>query len=189
MTLPTFLERITRLLHEASVPYMLTGSLAAAFYGSPRSTQDVDLVVEASSDGLARLAERIDRAGFYVSREAAREAWEQEGQFNAIDPETGWKADFIVRKSRPFSVSEFQRRRAHNVLGLELSLLTPEDLIVAKLEWAEKGGASDLQLRDVRAIIRRQRDRLDRSYIERWVRELDLTERWEEVSGPPPRGM
>lgn len=134
MTLPTFLEPITRLLREASIPYMITGSLASSFYGRPRSTQDVDLVFEAS---------------------------EREGRFNAVDPDRGWKAGFIVRKRRPFSVSEFERRRSGEVLGLEVFLPTPEDLIVAKLEWARKGG-SDLQLRHVRSILRMQGDRLDR---------------------------
>ncbi len=156
---------------------MLTGSLAAAYYATPRATQDIDVVVEASLGQLSDLVQKLTDAGLYVSVEAAHEASRLEGQFNAIDPETGWKVYFIIRKDRPFSSSEFERRRTASVLGLDLSLASAEDLITAKLEWAKKGG-SELQLRDVQAILRSQLERLDRMYIEHWVHELGLAELW-----------
>ncbi len=172
--------RITEILDEGSVPYMLTGSLAAAYYATPRATQDIDVVIEASLEQLSNLVQKLTEAGLYVSVEAAHEASRLEGQFNAIDPETGWKADFIIRKDRPFSASEFERRRTASVLGLDLSLASAEDLIIAKLEWAKKGG-SELQLRDVQAILRSQLDHLDQSYIEHWAEELELAELWKRV--------
>ena len=39
MSLTEFLHRVIRILDEAGVPYMLTGSLASAFYAIPRATQ------------------------------------------------------------------------------------------------------------------------------------------------------
>ena len=110
------------------MPYMLTGSLAAAYYAVPRATQDIDLVVEVSAEDLPGFTNLLSSSGFSVSLAAAREAAAQEGQFNAIDPESGWKADFIVRKSRPFSISEFKRRTRTSALGLELYMATREDL-------------------------------------------------------------
>lgn len=180
VTLPGLLRTVTRILESESIPYMLTGSLAGAYYAAPRATQDVDLVVEASLDELSALADRLSTSGFYVSAEAVREAAERESQFNAIDPNTGWKVDFIVRKSRPFSVKEFERRRTANVLGIEIFLASPEDLVIAKLEWAKEGG-SELQIRDVRSILRARGDRLDRTYVERWIAELDLSAPWREA--------
>ena len=128
MTLASFLQRIISILQEAEVPYMLTGSLAAAYYSVPRATQDIDLVVEALPAELSRLTELLSSAGLYVSSGTAKEASAHEGQFNAIDPETGWKADFIIRKRCPFSVSEFERRTLASALGLELLMGTREDL-------------------------------------------------------------
>ena len=43
---------------------------------------------------------------------------------NAIDPERGWKVDLIFRKERPFSVTEFSRRRAASLMGVEVSIAT-----------------------------------------------------------------
>lgn len=116
---------------------MLTGSLAAAFYGTPRATQDVDLVIEPQPDKLQRLVDNLRAAGLYADIEAAREALRTGGQFNAIDPSTGWKVDLIFRRARPFSKAEFERRQQHDLFGVEVALATLEDLIIAKLEWSE----------------------------------------------------
>lgn len=180
VTLPGLLKRVAAILDEESIPYMLTGSLAMAYYAAPRATQDLDIVVESSGTRLVELASRLSDSGFYVSEEAVREATDREGQFNAIDPETGWKVDFIIRKTRPFSVEEFRRRRSAEVLGVELSLATPEDLVIAKLEWAKMGG-SEVQLRDVRSILRARAGRLDRDYVERWVGRMELRDQWREA--------
>lgn len=181
VTLPGLLKRVAAILDEESIPYMLTGSLAMAYYATPRATQDLDIVVESSGTRLVELASRLSDSGFYVSEDAVREATDREGQFNAIDPETGWKVDFIIRKTRPFSVEEFRRRRRAEVLGVDLSLATPEDLVIAKLEWAKMGG-SVMQLRDVRSILRARGGGLDRDYVERWVEDLELRDQWREAS-------
>jgi hypothetical protein len=180
LTLAGFLQRVLSILEEAEVPYMLTGSLAAAYYAVPRATQDIDLVVEVKAADLPGLIDLLSDAGFYVSLAAAREAAVHEGQFNAIDPESGWKVDFIVRKSRPFSISEFKRRARTSALGLELYMATREDLVIAKLEWAKKG-ESELQLRDVRAILSTAGADFEWDYVEGWVSELALEDQWETV--------
>jgi len=157
---------------------MLTGSLAAAYYAVPRATQDIDLVVEVSFDQLPHLTDMVSAAGFYVSLAAAKEASAQEGQFNAIDPQSGWKVDFIIRKNRTFSRSEFERRVSTTALGIDLVMVTKEDLVVAKLEWARKG-ESELQIRDVRSILGSAGPEFDWDYVSRWVSELGLEEQWE----------
>ena len=159
---------------------MLTGSLAAAYYAVPRATQDIDVVVEVLMAELPGITNLLSSSGYYVSLAAAEEAVAKEGQFNAIDPETGWKVDFIIRKDRPFSISEFGRRTRTSALGLELYMATREDLVVAKLEWAKKG-ESELQLRDVRAILGTAGPAFDWDYLAGWVSELGLEDQWKAV--------
>ena len=106
---------------------MLTGSLAGSYHGAPRSTQDIDLVVEASVAALLEVATKLRTHGLCVSDDAIREAHAARGMFNAVDPDSGWKVDFIVRKDRPFSRAEFESRREIEFLGLELSIASAED--------------------------------------------------------------
>lgn len=160
---------------------MLTGSLAAAFYGTPRATQDIDLVIESQPDKLQRLVDNLRAAGLYADIEAAREALRTGGQFNAIDPSTGWKVDLIFRRARPFSKAEFERRQQHDLFGVEVALATLEDLIIAKLEWSELGD-SELQRRDIRELLELAGDSLDEAYLRRWIDELQLQRAWERVS-------
>lgn len=180
MSLADFLAGIIRVLEDVRVPYMLTGSLAAAYYASPRATQDVDLVIEATDPQIDGLVDALSAEGLYVSRDAALQAGRAGGQFNAIDPETGWKADLIIRRDRPFSEKEFRRRRRATLLGLELTLTSPEDLVIAKLEWSVLGD-SELQRRDLVQLLEGVGPTLDRGYIEEWVSQLGLESAWRAV--------
>lgn len=178
MTATEFLGPIIGALDSAGIPYMLTGSFAAAYHGSPRATQDVDLVVAPDAGKLIALVGLLQDRGYYVDETAAREALRLESQFNAIDRETGWKIDFIIRKSRAFSRAEFDRRREARLGGLRLVVATAEDLILAKLEWARLG-ESERQVDDVAALLRARRGELDLAYIEQWVGELSVGPQWQ----------
>ena len=156
---------------------MLTGSLASSYYGEPRSTQDVDVVAAVGTPEVRSLSRGFSEAGYYVSEPAALEAVRSESQFNVIDGRGGWKVDIMVLKSRAFSRSEFDRRREIEYGDLRLSIVSPEDLILAKLEWA-KLGESELEFRDAARILMVQGEALDLGYIEEWIDELGVAESW-----------
>lgn len=175
MSAQEFLVRIRAALDATAVPYMVTGSFASSIHGTPRTTQDVDIVIATKPEQLERLVQCFNETEYYVSRSAAVEALALEGQFNVIDLKTGWKVDFIFRKSRPFSLAEFDRRRAADVVGTKMDVATPEDVLIAKLEWA-RHSASSRQLEDAAGIMRMQGGKLDTEHIERWVGALGLAE-------------
>lgn len=183
MSLRDFLARLTGALDQAGVPYMIAGSIASTYYSAPRTTQDVDLVVELDGARLRALLATLPEDQLYYSPDAARDALRRRSMFNIIDLETGWKADLIVRKGRPFSAEELRRRVQVDLLGLRVWMATAEDCVISKLEWA-RAGSSERQVRDVRGILDAQGSALDRAYVEHWVRELGLEELWAEVCGP-----
>ncbi|MEM1203431.1 MAG: hypothetical protein AAGN66_09415 [Acidobacteriota bacterium] len=168
-------ERLIPLLERADIPYMVAGSVASSVHGSPRSTQDVDLVIAPDRSSLLRLLQSLPHDAYYFSEESALRAFARNGQFNIIDFETGWKVDFILRKARPFSKLEFERRQMEMVGGVQLFVARPEDVVITKLEWAQMS-ASDRQISDAAGILRVQGQDLDLPYIEHWVAELGLVE-------------
>jgi hypothetical protein len=143
---------------------------------------DIDLVIDPNAEQLDDFVARVSALGAYVSAEAAREALAQRSMFNVVDASSGWKADLIVRKTRPFSDSEFRRRTPIDFFGVHLDVATLEDVVIAKLEWAKLGGSAR-QIEDVRALLRVRADELDREYVERWVDALGLREQWMDASG------
>jgi hypothetical protein len=175
------IRRALEALQRAGVPYMLTGSFASSFHGAPRTTQDIDIVIAPTLGSLQRLVSEFPEDQYYVSREAALQAYGSESLFNVIDLESGWKIDFIVRKSRPFSVEEFTRRREAEVLGTSVTIASAEDVILSKLEWAKMAG-SERQITDVAGILRTQGPDIDVEYVERWVAVLGVQSQWERAS-------
>lgn len=177
MTAAELLRRVTEALTQAGIPHMLTGSFAASFHGAPRATQDVDLVIAPTPAQLDALAALLPDTDFYFPLEAAREALRQETMFNVIDLAGGWKVDCIVRRSRPFSRIEFERRQPADLLGMEIPVATLEDVIISKLEWAHRGG-SRRQLDDVAELLRRRQHDVSDEYLSGWISALGLEPEW-----------
>lgn len=173
------LETIASALDENGITYMVVGSFASAFHGVPRTTQDLDIVIDPTAAALERLVTGFDPMRFYVDADTARDALRRRTMFNVIEMATAWKVDLVIRKARPFSIEELQRRQRATILGIDVATATAEDTIVSKLEWAKAGG-SDRQLDDVAGIMRVQPN-LDIQYIEDWVRKLALDYQWSRV--------
>jgi hypothetical protein len=177
--LRSLLERIVRKLDDASVPFMIAGSFASTTHGLPRTTQDLDMVIDPpTAEALDVLVQSMEPSEFYVDLDTARDALRRRSMFNAVDQASGWKVDFIIRKNRAFSRQEFERRRPMNLLDVPVFMASAEDTIVAKLEWSKQSGGSERQRRDVSGIVATIGAQLDRPYLERWIAELDLEEEW-----------
>jgi len=175
-----FLGRIVAALDTAGVPHMVVGSFASTFHGVPRATHDIDIVVDIDRMMLDRLLAALPGEIYYVDHDTAREALARRTQFNVIDMATGWKADLIVRKARPYSVEELARRQPAVLMGVATFVASAEDSILSKLEWSKLAN-SERQLDDAAGIVKTRRDALDTRYIERWVDALDLRSQWERV--------
>jgi hypothetical protein len=176
-TVDDVIRRIVLILESAKIPYMLTGSFASSLHGIPRATQDIDLVIAPTRTGLDELLKQFSEDRYYVSREAAWDAYHRFSLFNVIDLNSGWKIDFIVRKSRDFSRVEFERRIPTNVWGPIVFIAAPEDVLISKLEWA-KLTDSERQVEDAAGIIRTQGSDLDIAYIEQWAEKLGIQAQW-----------
>lgn len=156
---------------------MLSGSFASSYYGLPRSSQDVDLVISATRAQLKTFLENFTSSHYYFDVDAALTALQRESMFNLIDLTSGWKIDMIIRRSRAFSQEEFRRRQRIAVQGIHLWIASPEDVVISKLEWS-KLAQSRRQIEDVSAILSLREASLDIPYLEKWIEELDLKQEW-----------
>ena len=180
MSFPEVLHRITAALDRAGIAYMLTGSFASVYYGAPRSTQDIDLVIAANPSQLRAFIASLPIGEYYAALDAALEAQRNQSLFNVIDLKTAWKIDLIIRKARSFSQEEFGRRQLLSMHGVSLFVASAEDVILSKLEWS-KLAQSQRQIEDAAGILKIRAGSLDHSYLDKWVRELALTKEWNEA--------
>lgn len=167
-----FLGKLINKLNEQDIPYMLSGSISSSLHGHPRATQDVDIVIAPAEKQLMNFVESLG-PDYYVSFEAVRYAFANSSMFNVIDNKYGWKADFIIRKARPFSLQEFERKCLYKVKDMDVWVTSPEDTILCKLEWS-KESRSEQQFRDALGIAVVQWENLDRDYLRKWAKELQV---------------
>ncbi len=167
-----FLEKLIKKLNEQNIPYMLSGSVSSSLHGQPRATNDADIVIAPAEEQLIAFVKSLSD-DYYVNPDAAREALKSNSMFNVVDIRNSWKADFIICKDRLFSREEFRRRRKADIMGLDVWVVSPEDVILSKLEWA-KNSESGQQYRDALGVATVQYDCLDRDYLYKWAKELQL---------------
>jgi hypothetical protein len=177
VTAEDLVSRLVAALNAAEVPYMLTGSYASSLHSIPRATRDIDIIIFPNRDQLTGLVQSLPASSYHTDLEDALDALRRRSQFNVIDYATGWKVDFIIPPFEEFNIEEFERRQMIEVGDLQLSVVSPEDIVIAKLLWA-RAGQSERQLDDAATVVRFQSETLDVSYIETWVRRLDLEHQW-----------
>ena len=167
-----FFKRLIEALNEACIPYMVSGSVGSSFHGRPRATNDFDIVIAPAEKQLDSFIKSLGK-DFYVSTEAAQQALENNSMFNIIDRKTGGKADLILRKNRDFSYEELQRKNKAQIMGLDIWIASPEDVILSKLEWS-KGRQSNNQYQDALGVAVVQWDHLDQDYLSKWAKNLQV---------------
>jgi hypothetical protein len=177
---PDELIGVLQALDQTGIDYVLTGSLASVTWGRPRATYDVDVVVRLRAGDVDRLSRAFSAPHWYLEREAIVEAVRTGGEFNAVHGATGTKVDFWAYGRRPADASRFSRRRREIVAGVPCWVLSPEDTILAKLEWLQ-AAPSDRQQADVAGIVAVQGGRLDLAYLRHWADVLEVRDLLEQA--------
>lgn len=159
------LAGVARLLDGLRVPYMVIGGFAVTVWGQPRYTADLDLtihclvperdLIEGLLDSLTPLV--ADPLQFVRERRVlpARTA-----DGTAVD---------IVFAGLPYEVVAIERAVPVEVAGYSVRICTAEDLIVHKIISSRPRDRED-----IRDIVQRRGDQLDRSYLTPIVRELAI---------------
>jgi hypothetical protein len=95
--LPETIERLLPILIELGLRFHFTGGIAAAYYGDPRFTQDIDLVIDLFNDRpeTYRLLNRLS-SGYFIDLPTAKDAIERGSLFQAVDELSMVKIDFHV---------------------------------------------------------------------------------------------
>jgi hypothetical protein len=173
------LRYVTRVLEQLGLRYFVTGSVATIFFGEPRFTNDIDIVVDLPPSRIGDFCQAFPGSDFYVSEESVRRAVTRKKQFNVIHPASGLKIDVMVPSEDAFNRSRFARtRRVQPAPDYYAVFASPEDVILKKLEYYRDGG-SDKHLRDIAGILKISGETIDLAYIDEWASRLGLADLWE----------
>ncbi len=106
---------------------MFTGALAASYYGTPRTTMDIDIIVSLRGAGQGKLVHALRETRLQVDEQRLRDALE-----------TGYNIATLQDTLSPYTVDliltgERLEKRPCTLLGQPTYVQTPESLILAKL--------------------------------------------------------
>jgi len=170
-----------RRLNRAGVTYYLTGSMASNYWGIPRTTHDLDFVLQLPTSAVPRIIQEF-KGDFHIDEASVRSACHPPHQFNAIDTRSALKVDFWLPKPEPFDREMLRRRAGVTLFGEPAWIASAEDVILHKLIW-NRISPSERQLGDAAGIVAVQADALDKRHLRYWASELGLTGELEQILG------
>ena len=166
-------------LERSGIQHMLTGALAVNYHGTPRMTHDIGIVVVIAPSDIARIRAAFEPE-FAVAEESIRAALREGSMFNAIHEETGLKVDFWMLKGGDYDRTAFARRKRYPYGDRLMTIATPEDTIISKIEWHRMSDI-DKHYFDARGIAAVQKGQLDTDYIVRWCAAKSLSDLWDRI--------
>lgn len=171
--------RVTQVLEKLSIPYFIGGSLASTLYGMVRTTQDADIVAIMQPKHLQPFVLALQDE-FYMDDEMIAESIQHHSSFNIIHRESMFKVDIFIPQPRPFLQSQMARAPKQTFLfesEVSAKFSSPEDVILAKLEWYRLGGeVSERQWRDILGVLKTRAGGLDLVYLRKWADELKVSD-------------
>jgi hypothetical protein len=162
-----------RRLNRRNIAYMLTGSMASNAWGIPRTTHDLDFVIQLPPSQIAGFVETFQSEDYFVDEAMIRSAYQPPHQFNVLHIPSALKVDFWILKTDAFECEMFRRKVQDAWLGETVWIATAEDVVLHKLFW-NKLTPSDRQLGDVAGVVAVQKGKLDETYLRRWAAELGV---------------
>jgi hypothetical protein len=173
------LDMVITCFEKLKIAYYIGGSVASSAYGIARATMDVDMVADIKTHQVDDLVKALE-TDYYIAAEMIRDAIHRKASFNLIHLETMFKIDVFVTKNQLYDSEALTRRRLDTLdeeSCRKFYLASPEDVILSKLLWYQKGsGISQQQWKDILGILKVQADKLDLEYLNRWASKLNLSD-------------
>ena len=136
------MKRLIEQLNQTQQDYMFTGALAASYYGTPRTTMDIDIILSLSGLDHQKIVHALREARLHVDEQKLRDA--QETGYNIVtlqDTLTPYTVDLIL-------TAEPLEKKPCTILGQPTYIQTPESHILAKLRMIKATRDPDRSAKD-----------------------------------------
>jgi hypothetical protein len=147
-----FVKKLVGAFDHAKLDYAFTGALAVSFYGVPRTTSDVDVIIAAASgaDFKTKISSALGEAGLEVDDRKIETALT-----------SGYRIATFKDKTAPYTVDIILSdgkldKKAGKIDSTNIYFQSPEGLVAAKLRMIKatllpEGSAKDKE--DVKAVL------------------------------------
>jgi hypothetical protein len=92
-TIEQILDIVCEFLNMNSINYVIVGGFAVLFYGNPRTTMDIDYIIQLADDNIPELIQFFQQNGFYADEYDMRTAFKEMSHCTVEDKETLFRLD------------------------------------------------------------------------------------------------
>lgn len=163
-----FVKLVISCLNESKIPYVIVGGIASIHWGRPRTTLDVDIILDASEEDITQLRLILENNRFNYGTKDILEAFAEQSLATILHNHFVYKID-LKGVYHPRDRRSLNNRISMAIFGQDTYLAKPEDLVIAKLVY---GSSSDFD--DSKAILLRQN--LNMAYLELIAEQEDVLE-------------
>lgn len=164
------LQLVCKFLNEEKIVYVVVGGLAVLFYGIPRTTMDIDIIIAMDTGETKRFAEFMNENDFSADEEDIKTAFEEKSHATIEDKSSMVRLDIKGIYGENDRIT-LERRRKVNLADFEFYVASPEDTFANKLLFG-----SEQDVKDAEGIYARQFENLDMAYLEKRCKRLDVFE-------------
>lgn len=155
---------MVKTLDRCGFPYMVVGALSSNLYGIPRSTKDVDMVIEIPRQKRIEDLRTELPENFRLNLQASFELVTGTVKYEITVSNPKYLVELFLLSDDAHDKARFSRRNQVLIDGVVVSVPTIEDVVVTKLRWFR---LKDQQ--DIKNIIGIQKERLDWDYVHHWA--------------------
>jgi len=157
-------------LNEEGAEYVVVGGLAVLFYGVPRTTMDIDIIITMDVDKTRRFVEFLNENDFFADEEDIKTAFVEKSHATIEDKTSMARLDIKGIYGENDRIT-LERRRRVSLADFAFYVASPEDTIANKLLFG-----SEQDVKDAEGIYARQFENMDMAYLEKRCERLGVYE-------------
>jgi len=161
-------------LNKNKIQYVIVGGVAVMYHGVPRTTVDIDIIMQMDDEQIPTFVEFLNSRGFASSATDIRAAFAENSHSTSFFKDTLLRLD-IQGVNSAFDRMTLDRAIEVNLFGTLVRIGSIENTFVNKILFQ---GEQDL--RDALGILKRNSDNLDFEYIRSTCEMLGIPEKLEQ---------
>lgn len=161
------LKKITDILNEEEIGYMIVGGFAVSFHNRARTTNDIDFILQIYPHHVSTILKHFPE--WQDFEDSFKESVKKGELFNITDFETGIRYDFMTYQDSDYNWTAFERRKEVEFFEIKCYISSKEDLIISKLKWYNIS-SSEKQMEDLKFLLLDKGLNMD--YIKKWSNRL-----------------
>lgn len=129
------IKKLISTLNKLRIHYAFTGAFAVSYYGFPRISADIDILIGKNKNKLLKLASQLQPSGYDVAKADILNAIEECSHFPIFHKQKTTPYFDIKIACEQDEKSAIHNCKTINYHGVKCRIVSVEDLIVKKLEW------------------------------------------------------